>query len=109
MPPFVGPEHRRVLHAVAGEDRPAAGVELHRDADDERALRVAQPLGHELLDVGVREGLLVLRERRSIERRLPFQLPVLGRNLLHLGHDRSVGVRVPGEGVEPSRPREADT
>ena len=79
-------EHRRVLHPVPREDRPAAGVELDRHADDERALRVAQPLRHELLDVRVRKCLLVLRERRSEERRLPFQMPVLGRDLLHLGH-----------------------
>ena len=95
-----------MLHAVAREDRPAAVVELDRDADDERALRVAQPLGDELVDVGVRERLLELRERRSVERRLPLQIAVLGRNLLHFGHARSVGARVPGEGVEPLRPRE---
>ena len=75
-----------MLHAVAREDRPLAGVELDGNADHERALRVAQPLGHELLDVGVRQGLLVLRERRPVERGLPFQVAVLGRNLLHFGH-----------------------
>ena len=84
------PEHGRVLDAVAREDRPAARVELDRDADDERALRVAEPLGDELLDVRVRERLLVLRQRRPVERRLPLQVPVPGRNLLHLGHARSL-------------------
>ena len=80
-----------MLHAVAREDRPAPGVEPHGDADHERALRVAQPLGDELLDVGVRERLLVLRERRPVERRLPFQVPLLGRDLLYFGHKRSLG------------------
>jgi hypothetical protein len=43
-------------------------------------------------------------------------LPVLGRNLLHLGHDRSVGVsrrqmplEMPGAGVECSAPARTDT
>ena len=79
-----------MLDAVAREDRPLAGVEPDRDADHERALRVAQPLGHELLDVGVRQGLFVLRERRPVERRLPLQVPVLGRNLLYFGHNQGV-------------------
>src|SRR3954462_6237268 len=80
-----------MLNSVARKYRPAAGIELDWDADDERALRVAQTLGDELLDIRVRQGLLVLRERRAVERRLPLELPVLGRKLLHIGHDLSVG------------------
>ena len=80
-----------MLDAVARENGPLAGVELDRDADHERALRVAQPLGHELLDVGVREGLFVLGKRRAEERGLPLEMPVLGRNLLYFGHNRSLG------------------
>ncbi len=39
MPPFVGPMHRRVLDAVAGEGAVLARVEPDRDRDHDRALR----------------------------------------------------------------------
>ena len=67
------PEHARVLDAVAGEDDAAAVVEPHRAADDERALRVAQPLGDVRVDVGVRDGLVELGDRRPVQRRVPLE------------------------------------
>src|SRR5437763_173190 len=91
-----GAEHRRVLDPVGREDAELSGVEVDGDADDERALRVAQPFGHEVLDVGMRQRLLELRKRGAVERRLPLQLAAPGRNLLHLSHrtESSAGSRL---------------
>src|SRR5262249_52940749 len=79
-------EYARVLDPVTGEDAPCAVVELDRDADDKRPLRIAQPLCHRVAASRVRERLLELRDRLAVERCLPLQVPVIGRNVLHFGH-----------------------
>ena len=61
-------EHARVLHAVAGEDDAAAVVEPDRAADDDRPLGMPQPLGDAGVDVGVRNRLVELGDRRAVER-----------------------------------------
>src|SRR5207253_1000292 len=79
-------EHTRVLDAVAREDPPASVVEPNRHADDERALRIAEPLRDSVADGGVRKRLLELRDRLVEERRFPLQVPRIVRNVLHFGH-----------------------
>src|SRR3954471_19020567 len=75
-----------MLHPVAGEDFPTAAVEANRDADDEGALRKAEPLGDRVPHRGVRECLLELRDRLVEERRFPLQVTRIVRNVLHFGH-----------------------
>src|SRR3954452_8462783 len=75
-----------MLHPVAGEDFPTAAVEANRDADDEGALRKAEPLGDRVPDRGVRERLLELGDRLVEERRFPLQVTRIVRNVLHFGH-----------------------
>ena len=66
--------HARVLHAVAGEDDARAVVELHRARDDDRALRVPEALGDTGVHIRVRHGLVELRDRRAVERRVVFEV-----------------------------------
>ena len=79
-----------MLDAVAGEDAPGSIVELDRDADDERSLGIAQPLGHRIADSRVRKRLLELRDRLAVERGLPLQVPRIVRNVLQFGHRAAV-------------------
>ena len=67
-------EHARVLHPVAGEDDARAVVELDRARDDDRPLRVAEPLRDPRVDVRVRNGLVELRDRRAVERRVVLEV-----------------------------------
>ena len=67
-------EHARVLHPVAGEDDARAVVELDRARDDDRPLGVAEPLGDPRVDVRVRDGLVELRDRRAVERRVELEV-----------------------------------
>ena len=97
------PEHARVLDAVPHEDDAAAVVETHGAADDERALRVAQPLGDVLVDAGVRDRLVVLRDRGAVERRVELELSVkLG--LVDARH--GAGSLAASRGREPARGHE---
>jgi hypothetical protein len=75
-----------VLHAITREDAPGAVVELDRDADDERALRIAEPFCDGGVDVRVGQRLLELRDRLVEERGFPLELLRLVRDVLHLGH-----------------------
>ena len=78
-------EHGRVLDAVAGEDLDRAVVAAERDADDDRALGVAEPLGDHVGDARVRKRLLVLGPRHAEQRRVPLEDRLrLGR--IQLGH-----------------------
>src|SRR5512133_3808072 len=79
-------EHARVLNAIAREDPPASVVELNRDADNERTLRIAQPLRDGVADRGVRKRLLELCDRLVEEWRFPLQVTRIVRNVLHFGH-----------------------
>ena len=79
-----------MLDAVAGEDAPGAVVELHRDADDQRPLGIAEPLGHRVADRRMRERLLELRDRLAVERGLPLKVPRIVRNVLQFGHRAAV-------------------
>ena len=85
-------EHRGVLHAVAGEDLDRAVVATERHRDHQRSLGIAQPLGHQLRDVCVRQRLLVLGARHQEERRVPFQR-LLERRYLEGQGRRSLGRR----------------
>ena len=111
------PEHGRVLDAVAGEDDAAAVVELDRDGEHDRALRVAEALGDGVGDVRVRQCVLELRDGRLEERRVPLQVGLCGRFLdpCHGGSVRTVDAAtvssyraakrpMPGAGVEPAWP-----
>ena len=80
-----------MLDAVAGEDDAPVVVHPDRDGEHDRPLRIAQPLGDGLGDVRVRQGLLVLRDRRREERRVPLEVG-LGRGFLDRRHGGSVVV-----------------
>ena len=67
------PEDARVLDAVAGEHDAAPVVHPHGDADDERALRVPQPLGDLVGDLRDRDRLVELRDRHEEQRRVPLE------------------------------------
>ena len=109
MPPFVGPEHARVLYAVAGEHDPASVVELHGTGDDDRALGVAQPLGDAVVDVRVRDRLVELRDRRPVERRVELEVGER-RDVLGARHRRVECIRggSPGSPVAPPSARRRD-
>ena len=62
-----------MLHAVAGEDPVLAGVEPHRNRDHDRALGKAQALDDGRARVRVRQRLVELRERLTVERRVPLE------------------------------------
>ena len=68
-------EQGRVLDAVAGEDLDRAVVAAERDADDDRALGVAEPLGDQVRDVRVGKRLLVLGARHAEQRACPTRGP----------------------------------
>ena len=74
-----------MLNAVGGAAR-LTGVEVDRDGDDDRVLGIAEPLGGAGIDVRVRERLLELGDRRSPERRLPFERCCLNRDVRSPGH-----------------------
>src|SRR3989442_438136 len=59
------PEHGRVLDAVTREDLDRAVVAPKGDADDHRALGIAEPLGDHVRDVCVRQRLLELGLRHA--------------------------------------------
>ena len=77
------PEHRRMLHAVAGEAPELAGVEVDRDRDDCRALGKAEPFRDRRIGIRVRQRLLELRERLPIEGRIPLELRLEADRLRH--------------------------
>ena len=81
-----------MLHTVGREDAEPPVVQPDRAADHERALRKPQPLRDVLLHAGTRQRLLELRERSPEERGIPFERRLGGRNVLHPGHVRSLGV-----------------
>ena len=62
-----------MLHPVAREDDAAPVVELDGAADDEGALRIAEPLGDAGVDVRVGHRLVVLGDRGPVERRVPLE------------------------------------
>ena len=66
----------RVLDAVPGEDDAAASVHPHRDRDDRRALGEPQPLGDIVRNVSDRNGLIELRDRHPVKRRVPLELGI---------------------------------
>ena len=68
------PHHARVLNAVAREDDARAVVELYRARDDDRALRMPEPLRDARIHVRVRHRLVELRDRRAVERRVVFEV-----------------------------------
>ncbi len=110
-----------MLDAVAGEDDAAASVHAHRDRDDRRALGEPQPLGDIVRNVSDRNGLVELRDRHPVERRVPLELG-MGKLLGQARHgrrslrwlppgsspdgrrDSKVAPEVPGAGLEPARP-----
>ncbi len=101
-------EDARVLDAVAGEDDPVPLVHPNRDADDDRALRVAQALRDVVGDVRDRNRLVELRDRHAVQRRVPLERG-MGKRFGWARHGApSVTARrssqVPGAGVEPARP-----
>ena len=97
------PDDARVLHAVAGEDDARAVVQPDRAGDDDRPLRMAQPLGDAGVDVRVRHGLVELRDRRAVERRVVLEVGER-RDVLGARH-RAVSVTGdwPRRGLSPAR------
>ena len=75
-----------MLHAVRGENADLPRVEVDWHGDDDRAFRVAEPLGDPRRDVGVVERAFQLRERGSPERRIPLER----RRFFDRGHGRGV-------------------
>ena len=65
-----------MLDAVPGEDDAPPVVHPHRDAEDDRALGVAEALGDPLGDVRDRQRLVELGDRHPVERRVPLELGV---------------------------------
>ena len=117
------PEDARVLDAIPGKHDPVPLVHPDRDADDDRALRIAQALGDVLRDVGDRNRLVELRHGHAVERRIPLERGMgkrFGRarhgwrSLAASGSRTIPNVRtaarastrrpMPGVGVEPTRP-----
>ena len=101
------PDDARVLDAVAGKDDAAAVVHADRDRDDRRALRIAQPLGDVVRDVRDRNGLVELRDRHPVQRRIPLELgmgKLLGqarhgrRSVARVLHGLGAGLRLVGDG-----------
>ena len=82
----------RVLNAVAREDDAPPFVQTDRDADDDRALGIAQALGDLVRDPRVRDGLVELGDRRAVQRRVPLELGMGKR----FGSARHGGRSVPG-------------
>ena len=81
------PGDARVLHAVAREDDAFPAVHPHGDRDDRRALRIAQALGDVVRDAGDRNGLVELRDRHAVQRRIPLELG-MGKRFRRARHGR---------------------
>ena len=102
------PEDARVLDAVPGKDDPRPLVHPDRDADDDRALRIAQALRDLIGDVRDGNRLVELRDRHPVERRVPLERG-MGKRFGRARHGApslpaSRRYQVPGVGVEPTRP-----
>ena len=89
------PRDARVLDAIAGEDDAAPAVHAHGDRDDRRALRIAQALRNVVGDPGDRNGLIELRDRHAVQRRIPLELG-MGKRFRRARHGRRslAGLRV---------------
>ena len=98
MPPFVGPGDARVLNAVPGEDHATAVVHADRDADDRRALGIAEALCDVVGDPRDRNRLVELRDRHAVQRRVPLELG-MGKRFRQARHGRR---SVPGSPTRPS-------
>ena len=70
---FRRPEDGRVLHPVAGEHFQRTVVAAHRHGHHHGALGVPEALGDVLLDVGVLQALLELRDRHAEKGRIPLE------------------------------------
>ena len=83
-----------MLDAVPGKDDPVPLVHPNGDADDDRALGIAEPLGDVIRDVRDRDGLVELRDRHAVERRIPLERG-MGKRFGRARHGgRSVAVSV---------------
>ena len=81
------PRDARVLHAIARKDDALPAVHAHGDRDDRRALRIAQALGDVVRDAGDRHGLVELRDRHAVQRRIPLELG-MGKRFRRARHGR---------------------
>ena len=62
-----------MLDAVPGKDDPVPLVHPNGDADDDRSLRIAETLSYLIRDVRDGDGLVELRNRHAVQRRVPLE------------------------------------
>ena len=96
-----GAEDARVLDPVAREHDAPSVVELDRARHDDRALGMSEPLGDAVVDVGVRDRLVELRDRRPEERRVVLEV-LVRRHVLGARHGRMSVAPGGGNHVSPT-------